>query len=120
MAGDAEAEAVPVADVLDEVALGTEAELTPDDVVALPGPGDVVVVAVAVAWPSVDDCEAVWAGGAAESVVWLSLGAAMTVSVPPPEVDGGAGDGGAGGGGAGGGGADWPEGTTLYEQSLSS
>lgn len=37
------------------------------------------------------------------------LGAAMTESFPPPELDGG-----------GGGGGDWPAGRTTYVQSLSS
>jgi len=49
----------------------------------------------------------VWSGGATEPVVRSLLGAAMTESFPPPELDGGGGSDGDGGGGA------WPDGRTT-------
>lgn len=89
-----------------EVALGsveTGMEIAPE-VVVIAVSGDIVCPSVGVGVP-------VWSGGAVEPVVEPLLGAAMTESFPPPELDGG---------GGGGGGGGWPDGRTAYLQFLSS
>jgi len=117
--GDSVAEGVSAADALDEMALGsvaTEVELAPEVVVTPVVLAD-VVCPPAVVTPALADmvcppavvCVSVWPGGAAEPSVESLLGAAMTESFPPPELDGG-----------GGGGGDWPDGRTTYLHSLSS
>lgn len=105
---DEVAEDVSVEDASDEAGLRsvetgfeleTGIELAPEVVV--------MAASVVVVCPLADACVLVWPGGAAEPVVEPLLGAAMTESFPPPELDGG-------------GGGDWPDGRTTYLQSLSS
>jgi len=91
---------VSVVDAIGEVvvvSVETGIELAPV-VVVMPASVDTVCPLV---------CPSVWPGGSAEPVVELLLGAAITESFPPPELDGG-------------GGGDWPGGRTTYLQSLSS
>lgn len=99
---DEVAEGVSVEDASDEAGLRsveTGIELVPEVVV--------MAASVDVVCPPADVCVSVWPGGATEPVVEPLLGAAMTESFPPPELDGG-------------GGGDWPDGRTTYLQSLSS
>jgi hypothetical protein len=84
-----------VVDTVGEVVIASvETGIEVAEVVVMPASVDTV-------WLSV------WPGGATEPVVESLLGAAMTESFPPPELDGG-------------GGGDWPLGRTTYVQSLSS
>src|SRR5258706_4663730 len=98
VSGVVEGVSVSVADALGEVVMeSVETGIEVAEVVVMPASVDTVWLSV---WLSV------WPGGATEPVVESLLGAAMTESFPPPELEGG------GGGG-------WPVGRTTYVQSLS-